>query len=52
MISKIAYLIIGIAIGIELHRFVVMIIQENFPLTMCDYCKFSNKKPPFEDGFK
>lgn len=39
-----AVFVIGVAAGIALTRLVIMTMLDRFPVTLCDYCEWHNKK--------
>lgn len=41
---EIALLFVGIALGIALHRFIMALVLEKSPDTLCAYCEWLGRK--------
>lgn len=44
MLVKISFFIIGLSVGWFLHHYGIELYLKKFPLGLCDYCQYYNKK--------
>lgn len=44
MVTKITIFIVGAAVGILIHRFIMALVLENSPDTICAYCEWMGRK--------